>query len=73
MHPVNLNRVVLMKVKLRMKWIEARNEWHLLMPSGAFVYNLFNCKNVQKLFDKPDQGKEETFIVDIHRVGENGG
>lgn len=57
-----------MKLAFILKWCEAKDEWHLLDHDGNFVYELRDCKNMNRLFDMPDKGKKEYFVIDVHRL-----
>ena len=56
-----------MKIKVKMKWVEASNEWHMMLPNGSFVYNFFDCDNVRRIFDMPSKESDESFLINIHR------
>jgi len=57
-----------MKILVKLKWSEGDDKWHLITPRGAFLYDLFNCANMQRLFDSPDKEKEEMFVIDVYRL-----
>jgi hypothetical protein len=64
------------KIPILLKWVEEKNEWHLLTPTTkAFLYNIYNCANMQRLFDDPDKAKTEMYILDVYRFnkGDNNG
>jgi len=56
-----------MKILIKLKWVEAKDEWHMMTPDGNLIYNFFGCENMKRIFDNPDKSKEELFIVDVRR------
>jgi hypothetical protein len=59
-----------MKIVVKMKWVRSDDKWHLITPNGHFLYDLFDCENMMRLFDNPDKDKEELFVIDAHRLSE---
>jgi len=58
-----------MKVPLYLQWNEPKQEWHLLDHEGYFVYELRDCKNMNRMFDMPKKdGEKHLYIIDIHML-----
>ena len=58
-----------MKGIVKLKWIEAKNEFHILsLRKLNFIYNLLGCKFMRMLFDNPSETDIETYVIDAHRL-----
>ena len=55
-----------MKLAFKLKWIEGKDEWHLLSPlDNSFVYELRDCKNMRRLFNNPDKTIDRLITIDV--------
>lgn len=57
-----------MKIPVTMKWVPAKDEWHMLLSNGKLIYNFLDCDNVNRLFENPSKVQDEVFVVDISRL-----
>lgn len=55
------------RVLLYLRWVESKREWHLEDLNGNFVYELRNCKNMQRIFDDPEQGERAMYLIEIKK------
>jgi len=60
-----------MKTLVKVKWVEAQQMWHILSLNDSLVYDLHNCENFKKIFNNPRQDKDEIYLLDISRFGED--
>lgn len=56
-----------MRVLLYLRWVEAKREWHLEDMNGNFVYELRNCKNMQRVFDDPSKDERAIYKIEISK------
>ena len=62
-----------MNILIKMEWNEPSQKWLMKLPSGAFLYDLWDCENIRKLFDEQlDKHKEKWFEINIKERNENG-
>ena len=55
-----------MNILVKMKWNEPMQKWMMILPTGHFLYDLFDCENINKLFDgELDKDKEKWFELNI--------
>ena len=40
-----------MNILVKMEWNETSQKWLMKMPSGEFLYDLWDCGNINRLFD----------------------
>lgn len=60
-----------MRLVLKLKWVEATQKWHLLNPAtGKFIYDLFDCENMNRIFNYPDKNEEKLYVIDVHKFCE---
>jgi len=60
-----------MKLVVMLKWSEGDDKWHVLTPdTGKFIYDLYDCENMNRIFDRPDKSKKEMYTLDIHRFNQ---
>ena len=60
-----------MKTLVKLKWVEESQKWHMLSLNDSLIYDFFNCDNFKKIFNNPRQDKDEIFLVETTRFGED--
>ena len=57
-----------MRLVLKLKWVEATQKWHLINPAtDKFIYDLFDCENMNRIFDFPEKDEEKMYVIDVHK------
>ena len=57
-----------MKLVVTMKWVEARNEWHMETLGGHILQEFLHCENIGRVFIGLDKAKKTTFMMDIRKL-----
>lgn len=51
--------------KLTMRWVAAKDMWHMRFKGGHFIQEFFDCKNIHAHFEKLDKTKDNHYDVVI--------
>jgi hypothetical protein len=54
-----------MKFVVQMKWIEARNEWHMETLDGNILQEFFHCENIPRIFLDIDKNKLNKYLISV--------
>lgn len=54
-----------MKIIVRMTWSQAKNQWHMELPNGVFIQELYYCDNLKKLFKNLDKDKPKLYTIEV--------
>ena len=54
-----------MKLVVTMKWVEARNEWHMETLEGNILQEFLHCENIPRVFDGIDKNKKNTYLINV--------
>jgi len=47
----------MMKICVKMTWVEAKDQWHMTLPDGTFLQELYDCNSIKRLFGTLDKEK----------------
>ena len=53
---------------VKMVWVESENKWRMIAPNGFFLYDFFDCENVNKFFETLAKDKEKHFEITCREV-----
>lgn len=53
---------------IKLMWIKAKNEWHMLDDEDNFIQEFYDCLNLKKSFPKLDKENINLYRVDIEKV-----
>ena len=54
-----------MKEDLTMRWVEAKDMWHMRFTGGRFIQEFYDCANIHHFFPglKPNVDNEYTVVI----------
>jgi hypothetical protein len=58
-----------MKILIRIKWVEGKNQWHMELPDGTFIQEFYGCDSFLRLFDTPKKKKPLLYTVEVKPYG----
>lgn len=57
-----------------MEWSEPNQKWLMKLPTGAFLFDFWDCVNINRLFGgRLDKHKATVFELDINYKGDENG
>ena len=56
-----------MRLPIIMRWVEARNEWHMETLQGHTLQEFINCENMPKMFEGIDKSKLNEYTLTIEK------
>ena len=48
-----------------MTWSPAKNQWHMELPNGIFIQELYYCDSLSKLFKGLDKDKPKLYTIEV--------
>lgn len=51
-----------------LKWVEAKNQWHLETVNGHLLQEFFNCDSFSSFFPSPKKDKLNLYKIEITRI-----
>ena len=57
-----------MKIVVKMTWSKGKNQWHMELPDGTFIQELYYCANLAKLFKDLDKDKPKLYTVEVKEL-----
>ena len=60
-----------MKSVLKMKWVEGKNEWHVMTLDDKRLFELPDCGSIAKYFDNTlNKTKEKLYIISVSQLNQ---
>ena len=54
-----------MKIIVKMTWSAGKNQFHMELPDGVFIQELYYCDNLKKLFKGLDKTKPKLYTIEV--------
>ena len=53
---------------IRMQWAKEDDKWHMIAQNGFFLYDFFDCENVNKFFGTLDKGTAKYYEITCREI-----